>query len=60
MSADHPPILKNLRLEGALVLLRPVRAADSEVAFPLIHERREILDWLVWQGPDDVWELEEV
>ncbi|MEE8469005.1 MAG: GNAT family N-acetyltransferase, partial [Planctomycetota bacterium] len=60
MSAAQPPTLKNLRLEGERVLLRPVRAADAEVAFPLIHERREILDWLVWQGPDDVWELEEV
>lgn len=60
MSAGQPPTLKNLRLEGERVLLRPVRAADAEVAFPLIHERREILDWLVWQGPDDVWELEEV
>lgn len=60
MSIDPPGTLKSIRLEGELVLLRPVRAADAEEAFPLIHERREILDWLVWQGPDDVWELEEV
>ena len=60
MSTGATPVLRNLSLEGERVLLRPVCAEDAEAAFPLIHEQREILDWLVWQGPDDVSELEEV
>lgn len=53
-------MLCDARLEGEQVVLRPVRPSDAAQAFPLIHDRREILDWLVWRGPGDLDEMEEV
>jgi ribosomal-protein-alanine N-acetyltransferase len=49
--------LLDFTLEGERVLLRPAREADAAQAFPLLHGRREVLDWLVWQGPESVEEL---
>jgi len=40
------------------VILRPIAAGDIELAFDQIHERREILDWLIWQGPESPEDLE--
>ena len=51
------PVLQRAELKGQRVLLRPLSSADAEVAFPLIHERVPILEWLVWQGPQDVEDL---
>jgi len=51
------PILAWAELEGEFALLRPVRGADAEHAFSLIHGRREVLDWLIWQGPATITEL---
>jgi len=52
------PRLADVRLEGERALLRPVLAADAADAFPLIHGRREVLEWLIWKGPADLAELE--
>lgn len=49
----------HVELEGELVRLRPVCADDAEPAFPMVHGRREILDWLIWPGPESVEELRE-
>ena len=51
------PRLLDARLDGALVRLRPLAAADAERAFDAIHGRREILDWLVWPGPETIDDL---
>lgn len=53
-SASEQPVLAYASIEGEDVLLRPVLATDADAAYPLIHERPEVLDWLVWQGPDTV------
>jgi ribosomal-protein-alanine N-acetyltransferase len=53
------PRLADVCLEGELVRLRRPLAEDAEVAFELIHGRREILAWLVWSGPRDADELRE-
>ena len=47
------------RLEGERVLLRPVQRDDAPAAFELIHDKQEILRWLLWRGPQGVGELEE-
>lgn len=41
------------------MVLRPVGVADAAPAFRLIHDRKEILRWLLWGGPKSVRELEE-
>ena len=46
-------------LTGPKVLLRPVRTEDAAAAFALVHERDDILRWLLWRGPREVRELEE-
>lgn len=46
------PILAGVELAGERVALRPVRESDIERAFEALHGRREILDWLVWSGPE--------
>ena len=53
------PVLRELRLEGRVCALRPLRSEDATVAFPLIHGQQEILEWLVWRGPESVAELED-
>jgi RimJ/RimL family protein N-acetyltransferase len=44
--------LADVELAGERVALRPVREGDIERAFEALHGRREILDWLVWAGPE--------
>lgn len=53
------PLLEELWLAGERAALRPVSPADAERAFAALHGRREILDWLVWEGPASQAELEE-
>jgi ribosomal-protein-alanine N-acetyltransferase len=51
-------ILEDLDLAGDNVRIRPLRAADARSLFPLVHGVRPVLDWLCWQGPSDLEELE--
>jgi [ribosomal protein S5]-alanine N-acetyltransferase len=53
------PRIEYARLEGERVVLRPVSEGDALRAFELIAGRREILRWLIWDGPASVLELEE-
>lgn len=45
-------VLDDVRLEGERVILRPIREGDVDLAFQHVHQRREILDRLVWRGPE--------
>ncbi|MCP3914603.1 MAG: GNAT family N-acetyltransferase [bacterium] len=56
----NQPTLEYARLEGELVVIRPIRPADAAAVFPLIHGQRSVLDWLVWQGPETVYELSDI
>ena len=52
------------RLERASVIservhLRPIAADDASAAFALIHGQPAITDWIEWDGPARVEELEE-
>lgn len=51
-------VLDRARLEGERVVLRPIDVADIDLAYGQIHGRREILDWLIWQGPETRADLE--
>ena len=39
-------------LEGNLVKLRPIKASDAQIAYPMLM-RKELLTWLLWDGPKD-------
>jgi len=51
------PVLTDLRLGGSRVVVRPTRADDAERAFALLHDRPEVLRWVLWSGPESVAEL---
>lgn len=51
--------LSDVVVQGARVLLAPPVEADAEAAFAMLHARREILDWIEWQGPRDIDDLRE-
>ncbi len=51
--------IEHARLEGERVYLRPISPADAPRAFDMLVGRREILRWLIWDGPQSVGELEE-
>lgn len=51
------PHIEQVEIEGSRVALRPIRAEDAAVAFPMIHRREKILEWLVWDGPESVDDL---
>ena len=51
------PVLEHVRLEGDKIILRPLEVADVPIAFPLIHHRREVTRWLIWEGPETEDEL---
>jgi ribosomal-protein-alanine N-acetyltransferase len=53
------PVLQYARLEGEIVTLRPVEAADATDAFRFVAGNQSILRWLVWGGPEGVGELED-
>jgi RimJ/RimL family protein N-acetyltransferase len=46
------PALTRAVLEGEVAVLRPLAVGDVDAAFDMLHGRREILDWLEWNGPD--------
>lgn len=52
MDATKQATLEYAKLTGSLVTLRPLSVNDVAVAFPLVHGRKEITDWLVWDGPE--------
>ncbi len=54
---QRQPVLSFAHLEGERVLLRPLRPEDAAQAFPMIHEREEVLRWLIWKGPASMLEL---
>lgn len=51
------PTLEHARLVGERVELRPLSVGDVPRAFELLHGRREITDWLLWDGPESAEEL---
>lgn len=51
------PWLKHAELVGDSVLLRPVDPADVPICFDMVHDRREITDWLIWDGPESIEEI---
>ncbi len=51
--------LRDARLVGAGVVVRPVRTSDAPAAFTLIHGREEVTRTLAWNGPDEVRDLEQ-
>lgn len=53
------PTLADMRLAGAHLQVRPVRATDAKAAFPLIHRQDAILRWLAWDGPSTEADLAE-
>ena len=55
--AGRQPVLEHAVLEGERVLLRPLSVDDVDDAFALVHQRREVLDWLLWEGPASREEL---
>lgn len=57
MARERQPELESATLVGERVLLRPLKAGDAQVAFDLVHDRREITDWLLWDGPESLEEF---
>lgn len=49
--------LKGARLVGDKVVLRPVGPGDVQDCFDRVHDRPEITDWLVWDGPESLEEI---
>jgi RimJ/RimL family protein N-acetyltransferase len=47
---------KCIILEGNLVKLRPIKASDAQIAYPML-KREELLTWLFWDGPKDEKEV---
>ena len=41
----------DIEVTGARVKLRPLSVADADPAWDLVHDNREILKWLLWEGP---------
>ena len=41
------------------VHLRPVSVEDASASFDLIHDQPAITDWIIWDGPEGIEELEE-
>jgi len=52
------PILEHVELAGERVSLRPIRPEDARESFDYLHQRREILDWLIWNGPESVEDMQ--
>jgi ribosomal-protein-alanine N-acetyltransferase len=64
MSCDAETKLHNtgfeyIELAGERVRLRPTTAGDARIGFKLIHNNRDILKWLCWDGPKDRSKVEE-
>ena len=52
------PVIADLLLEGDRIALRPVEPADIDAAFAALHGHPEVLDWLIWSGPEQRSDLE--
>lgn len=53
------PLLVAALVEGERVRLREARESDAATAFDLLHGNHDVLDWLIWDGPNEVDELRE-
>ncbi len=43
----------DIEIVGQKVKLRPMTAADADPAWDLVNDCRDILKWLLWDGPTD-------
>ena len=59
MAPHRTPELTGVHLVGERVELVPVRPAHAAPLFPKVHRRPEVVDMLVWNGPETVAELEQ-
>ena len=50
--------LSAVDLAGERVRLRPAAPRDAPAAFAALHGREPILRWLLWDGPEELGELE--
>ncbi|PPD57947.1 GNAT family N-acetyltransferase [Dehalogenimonas etheniformans] len=57
LESVHNLGFEDVEICGQSVKLRPLSEADAEPAWELIHDNREILKWLLWDGPSDKAEL---
>ncbi len=57
MEEPARPWLEHAELVGRRVRLRPVGPADIVPCFESVHDRPEVTDWLVWDGPESVEDL---
>ena len=54
-----PPYLKHAELIGERVILRPVDLSYANTVFDLLHGNEDVLRWLVWDGPNELRDIEE-
>ncbi|MDF1800147.1 MAG: GNAT family N-acetyltransferase [Planctomycetota bacterium] len=55
---SQQPELQYARLLGPRADVRPIVPADATALFPLVHRQTAVTDMLVWNGPEDLAELE--
>ena len=51
--------LKHVELIGERVILRPVDLSYARTVFDLLHGNDDVLRWLVWDGPNELREVED-
>ena len=51
--------LEHAEVIGERVHLRPVSLGDAQACYDLVHEAEEITDWIQWDGPESVEEVEQ-
>ena len=59
MTSSGRVVLEHAEVAGELVQLRPSSAADAAASFELVHDQPAITDWILWDGPESIEELEE-
>ncbi len=59
MSEDGRVRLEHAEVTGERVHLRPISVEDAAASFELVHDEPLITDWVLWDGPERVEELEE-
>ena len=59
MSAYGRVRLEHAEVTGERVRLRPISVEDAAACFELVHDEPLITDWILWDGPDRIEELEE-
>ena len=52
-------VLEHAEAEGERVCLRPISVGDAQACFDAVHGVPAITDWITWDGPESVAELEE-